>query len=341
MAPRQRVTAYLYSLDAMTSLAGAMNPSHYAAGWHPTATVGAIGAALAAGKLAGLDAEQTSSALAIAANQASGMRSVFGSMGKALNAGNAARVGVLAAALAGRGFTGGVGVLDGMGGFRALHAGSSAGPDDLSHPLDHSFTRAIGGLSLKRFPACGVMQAPIEAALSVAAQRRLTVSDIASVDCVVEPFIRRILIEARPDSGSAARFSAQHCVAVALLDATVGLAQFTDERAAAGDVHALFERINIVDAYSDDRSPDMRWPCALTVTCSDGRRLNAIVDQPQGRGFGELLAERELGAKFADCLSWGGIDPEDISRCGSLLAELETLTELGELMNLLAGRARP
>src|ERR1043166_972895 len=72
--------------------------------WTPTTTVGAFGAAAAVGRLLGLDEQQTAWALGIAATQACGLREMGGSMSKSFNPGHAARCGLSAALLGGRGF---------------------------------------------------------------------------------------------------------------------------------------------------------------------------------------------------------------------------------------------
>src|SRR5439155_21388957 len=83
-----------------------LGPAHYRAGWHATSTLGTLGAAMAAGRLLGLDAGRLAAALAIAVSQASGSRRNFGTMTKPFHAGHAARCGVAAARLAARGMTG-------------------------------------------------------------------------------------------------------------------------------------------------------------------------------------------------------------------------------------------
>jgi 2-methylcitrate dehydratase PrpD len=202
--------------------------------------------------------------------------------------------------------------------------------------LDHSFTNAIGGLSLKRFPACGVNQAPIEAALQVAAREGFDVAAVEEVRCRVDPFIRNVLIGAPPRNGNEARFSLEHCVAVAMQDQAAGLAQFSAERVNDRQVRALAAKVSIVDGESGARGPDMRWPCALTVRLAGGRMLEELVDQPQGRGFGQLLAEPDLLAKFEDCAAHAGLAPEATRRALELMADLERLDDAGELARACA-----
>ena len=93
--------------DAALRIGEAVNPSHYKF-WHPTGTAATFGAAVAAGSLLGLDANQMLDALGTAGTQAAGLWefNADGAMSKHLHPGKAAMNGVLAADLAAAGFTG-------------------------------------------------------------------------------------------------------------------------------------------------------------------------------------------------------------------------------------------
>ncbi|HUS95151.1 MAG TPA: MmgE/PrpD family protein, partial [Hyphomicrobiaceae bacterium] len=78
---------------------------HYEVGFHATATLGTFGAAAAAAHMMKLDASAVRHAIGIAASQAAGLKSNFGTMTKPLHAGKAAMNGLMAARLAARGFT--------------------------------------------------------------------------------------------------------------------------------------------------------------------------------------------------------------------------------------------
>ena len=109
---RQFLEAFLTGFEVECKIAEAIHPSHYKKGFHSSGTVGTFGAAAAAAKLLGLDADKTAHALAIAASTAAGIRVNFGTMTKPLHVGRASQNGVVAAELAARGFTGGKDALD-------------------------------------------------------------------------------------------------------------------------------------------------------------------------------------------------------------------------------------
>src|SRR5205807_8067229 len=92
--------AYAEGYEAMAALAAASHPALYDGGWHPTAVLAPVGAAVAASRLLGLDQADREHALALAMLRAGGTRGAFGSDGKAIQVGLAAAAGVQAALMA-------------------------------------------------------------------------------------------------------------------------------------------------------------------------------------------------------------------------------------------------
>jgi len=94
------LTAFVVGVEIEAKLGRAVNPAHYEVGWHATGSVGAFGAAVAAGKLLGLDETRMCHAIGLAATQPVGLREMFGSMTKSFHPGRAAQNGLFAALLA-------------------------------------------------------------------------------------------------------------------------------------------------------------------------------------------------------------------------------------------------
>ena len=109
-------------------------PTMMSRGFHPGPVTGIFGAAIAAAKIMGLDAEQMNSTIALCASLAGGNPEAARSGGKALREGAAVRNAMLAVALAKAGHAGGETVLEGEAGFYHAFAGSNTGR------LTYSFT---------------------------------------------------------------------------------------------------------------------------------------------------------------------------------------------------------
>ena len=165
----QFLTAFLTGFEVECKISEAIHPDHYKKGFHSSATVGTFGAATTAAKLLGLDKQQLEHMLAIAASSASGIRVNFGSMTKPLHVGRAAQNGIVAAELAGLGFTGGKDALDPPWGFfQTFSHGGGFDENRIVGKLGNPHTIVTPGVSIKPYP-CGVLGHP-----TMDAMRRLS-----------------------------------------------------------------------------------------------------------------------------------------------------------------------
>src|SRR6201991_2826894 len=125
---RDVLTAIVAGYEVCCRLGNALDPtSHYARGFHPTATAGTYGAAAAAGKLFGLSKEQIIAAFGVAGSQAAGSLQflVNGAWNKRYQVGASAMNGVIAATLARNDF---VGATESVEGKHGLLVGYSDDP---------------------------------------------------------------------------------------------------------------------------------------------------------------------------------------------------------------------
>jgi 2-methylcitrate dehydratase PrpD len=188
--------AYAAGFEAMGALSRASHPALYERGWHPTAVCGSVGAAVAAGRLLGLDAEAAGNAARLALLRAGGMRAAFGSDGKALQVGMAAAAGVQAALLAEQGA---VVTVDEPFGFADVFGGTWAEPDPAAPAVARNW--------IKPWPCCLMAHAAIEAALTVQGEGPLEV--------VVHPVARAAARYDEVADALQAKFSIPYLVAFA------------------------------------------------------------------------------------------------------------------------------
>src|SRR5260221_2896068 len=127
---RDVLTAIVAGYEVCCRLGNALDPtSHYARGFHPTATAGTYGAAAAAAKLFGLSKQQIVAAFGVSGSQAAGSLQflVNGAWNKRYQVGATAMNGVIAATLARNDF---VGATESVEGKHGLLVGYS----DNAHP---------------------------------------------------------------------------------------------------------------------------------------------------------------------------------------------------------------
>ena len=152
---------------------------HYDAGFHPTATCGAFGAAAAAARTFGLDAEATASAFGIVLSQSAGSLQFLanGAWTKRFQVGWASMAGLVAATFAREGYKGAEAAIEGRHGFLRSYAPNPK-PDRVLQDLGSAWELMETGV--KPYPSCRWGHAGIDAALELRAEHNLQVDEIES-----------------------------------------------------------------------------------------------------------------------------------------------------------------
>src|SRR5882757_1293835 len=131
---RQLLTGVAAAYEVMERMASEFIPTVMSRGFHAGPVFGIFGAAVAAGKIEGLNADQLNSAIAQCVNLAAGNLEGARSGGRSLREGAAVRNALLAVAMARFGTPGGETTLEGDAGFYHAYAGNNRGE------LRYSFT---------------------------------------------------------------------------------------------------------------------------------------------------------------------------------------------------------
>jgi 2-methylcitrate dehydratase PrpD len=277
---RDLIAAFVAGYETACEIGEIVAPSHYARGFHATGTVATFGAAAACAHIHRLDGGATAGALGIAGTQAAGLKSMFGTMCKALHAGKAAENGLLAAELGSRGFSSRTDVLECANGFAATHA-------DGLRPR-HQFSSDSGEYHIannlfKYHASCHQTHAAIEALRALQAEHSFSSSDVVKVTLRHDAGADAICNISRPSTGLEIKFSLRMIAALALagLD-TAWVTNFSDAAARDPGLQALRDRIEVTFVRD--------WPLTrseVTVHLADGRVLNGSHDSGQ--------PERDLG----------------------------------------------
>lgn len=296
----QFLKAVVLGYELSTRIGVVMGRSHYKH-WHSTGTVGAFGAAAAAGSALELSEMEFAHALATAATFAAGLQQAFrmDSMSKPLHAGRAAEAGVLAAQLAKRGVTGSLDVLDGEIGFG--HA-MSDGPDwsAIGATLGSDFH--INRLTFKNHIGCGHTFAAIDGALELQRQKSIHAADIVRVNVATYKPALDIACYADPSTENEAKFSLRYVVATALVHGSVRLAAYEPHRLADEATQRLLQIITVaVDPDIDAAFPAQR-AARIEIETRDGQVHRYF--QPNRKGDPEEpLSDAELESKLLELAS--------------------------------------
>ncbi len=270
------IAAFLVGAEASVRFGLVLGAGHYNRGFHQTATAGAIGATVAAGRLAGLDRDGMARALGLVASRAAGVRAQFGSMGKPWNAGIAAAAGVECAALAAAGMTAATDGLFGPQGMVATHADT---PGDWPDSPDFLFA----DVKYKLHACCHGTHAMIEALAALG-----PLSDVAEVQLRTAPRWMTVCNIATPRTGLEVKFSYRWLAAMVLSGRpTADEAAYTD--ACAADP-ALARLAALVKVVADPALTDLQAEGAVVL--ADGRTLPFAFD------LGRFEAPETLGPRL-------------------------------------------
>ena len=277
-----------------------MNPSHYEHGWHCTSTIGTIGAAATAARVLGLDAEETTRALSIAASEASGIKENFGTMVKPLQGGLAARNGVLAALLAKEGLSASARAIEGTQGFLVAMQSEKADMSTALAALGDHWEILEGGITVKLYPSCAATHPTIDTLLDLRSELGLVPDAIESIDVFVDPVTPTVLIYDRPQTGLQGKFSLHYCAAAAVGFGGVGIETFEPEAMQIPSVVNLVSRVVMHADENVGRDAAPLTQARIVVCLRDGRTIERSVDG--ARGYPKKPATTdELNQKFIRC----------------------------------------
>jgi len=325
---------YVVGTELMCRLALVAPTAIHRAGFHPTAVIGALGAAAGVGATLRLSPQHLTSALGIAGSMASGIIEYLaeGTWTKRLHAGWAAQAGLRAALLGREGFLGPRTVLEGAHGFFHAFGTESIAPDFrfVTEGLGDDWRMAR--IAFKPY-ACGTMLHPfIDCAIRLA-RDGVKAADVREVVCRVgEGTVHRLwepLAEKRtPTTAYSAKFSGPFAVALGLVERAAGVEQFTEAKVRDQGLLALAARVRYeidpADEYPRNYTGEVR------VVLADGSVRKARQPYLRG-GVREPLERREIAAKFRANAAYGGWSEDEIGRLEVWCDGLYEQDDLGEL----------
>ncbi len=278
------------------------------AGFHPTAVLGAMGAAASVATALRLSKNQFVNALGIAGSMAAGIIEYLaeGAWTKRMHPGWAAQSGIRAADLARAGFVGPRAVFEGTHGL--FHG--------FARTTDGDWDKLVGGfgerwvansLAFKLY-ACGTMTQPYVDCARRLAEKGVRAEEVVEMVCeAAEGTVHRLweplADKQRPPNAYFAKFSQPYCIAAGFVLGHAGLEAFTEERVRDERLRSLAAKVR----YEID--PDNPYPDEFTghvrARLKDGRTLEERQEHLRG-GRNEPLSRAEIEEKFRLNCAYGG-----------------------------------
>jgi 2-methylcitrate dehydratase PrpD len=300
--------------------------------WQQGSTGGSLAAAMAAGKVLGLDAGGLRAALGIAAEQACGlqaMRTESGHMHKSLHMGVGARNGLTSAYLAQVGYGGVENILEPpYSVFEAFIPGAQQ-PEEMTIGLGERFD--ILSSRFKRYSAGSPTHSAIASMLGLMADEGLAPDDLSAIDVRI-PSLEHDLLS----KSLTLNINFEYIIAVAALDGRVTWDQYTEERQEDPVLRDLWRRVT---ARGDTEMDALKSahvgarPAEVTLTTHDGRTFARRMDFPPGHPRNPLSAE-ELREKF-DYWSTLVISKSRSAELAETIDGLERVDDINRLGDLL------
>ena len=321
VAGTEFLNAFILGMEAECRMGNAVYPEHYTMGWHITGSCGPFGSAVACGKLLGLNEQQMTWAIGIAASQPVGMKTQFGTMTKSFHPGRAAQNGLMAALLAQAGYTASEVALEGKDGW----AQAVSTRVDWREVTEGLGTRYEAALNTYKPFACGIVMHPaIDAAIQLRNENHLTGAEIEQAELHCNPLVTALTGKTDPQTGLEAKFSIYQAIAVAILEGAGGERQFSDRLARDPAAIALRKRVTL---KLDPAVP--AETCDLTLRLKDGRVLTRHIKEAIGSTTNPMT-DPALDAKFTD-LARGILTPAKTTRLIALCRGVEGLKDAGAI----------
>jgi 2-methylcitrate dehydratase PrpD len=297
-------------------------PSHYLKGFHVTGTVGSFSATAAAGRMLGLTDAQLAVAFGIAATQAAGLKSNFGTMCKPLHAGTASEHGLRAVRLAAKGFTARGDSLECDQGFASSQSDHLEIESALAEPPSGWHLR---NNLFKYHASCYLTHSPIECGKEIRLKSNFPPERVKKITLKIESGADKVCNIPNPTTGLEAKFSLRQTLAMALTGVdTANVESYNEAITQEPRIKALRDKMAI--EFQDGWTKSL---AEVSIQLDDGTTLEAKHDS--GIPWADVGKQRRaLETKF-DSLVTPVLGAAGTKRLHDAIERIDTLGDVGDL----------
>ncbi len=326
---KQFALGMICGYETSIRIASAMQPYHYSAGYHPTATCCTLGVAVGIAVMLGFTQKEIKDSLSAASISACGTLKVLEDVSelKPYNCAKAGLMGFFSATMAKAGFTGPNDALGGETGF--LKMMTDKYDEDIL--LTHNGTLYVEKIYQKPYASCRHTHPEIEAALAI---RQMDDFNIDSIDSVSVRTYKGVI--GKHDGHdiygeSSARMSIPFSLAVSLITGKAGIEEFADPYVNDKSILELTKKIEIVgDEELSRLVPDKR-AAIVDVKLKNGPCFSHRVDYPKGEPENPL-SETELYTKYVSMMRHAHVSSERYDAIfNEIMAKSEPIIDMLDL----------
>jgi 2-methylcitrate dehydratase PrpD len=300
-------------------------------GWHSPGVIGALGGAVAAGKLAGLDAERMRWALGLAGAQASGTFAQWGTPTIKFHQAHGAVAGLLAATLARERFRSSDEILAHPDGGLFNTYSDGGDPDAMTAGLGEHWE--LERISMRLWPMASSLQGVVSAVFDLIADHDLRPEHVARMTIRLGEATYALHGEMGWDDRFRGLLSTRYAASVVLHDRACWLDQFEPARIADPAVSSFAaERVVVIE----DRSVPAAG-AVVEAELTDGGRASVRRDIPKGDADDPLSTD-DVVDKFRRAAG-GILSHADTEAAVRALLDVEELPDVDAVLDRLAGVA--
>jgi 2-methylcitrate dehydratase PrpD len=324
------LTAFVVGYEVAARVGNSVNKEgrlHYKY-WHPTATIGTIGASAAAAKVMNLTREAIEQAIGLGVDQAAGFRYCIdkGDFSKSLHPGWAAMRGIMSAQIMTTGANGPKGLLEYSSGF--CNATSSAPHmEELTKDLGKEFY--IMQDAYKFYPTIHCSHTGIEATLGVVIKNDIKAEDVEAINLKISDLAKGQGMNYNPENPLAARLSIPYCVATAVLRRHVNLGDFTESDLHNSKLREIMSKIKIIPEPEFGIKYPKGFVAHLKLKTKSGKEYEDFIVYPKGHPD-RPADDKEIADKYSylTSLTWPAAKAEKVYDVMMNLEKVDVVSEL-------------
>ena len=321
----------LTGYESTLRLACSIQPGHKLKGFHATGPCGTIGATMGIAAMMGFSKEQFKAAMSAACTSASGILEMIEGDTQMMpyNAGKAASNAVVSAIVGYSGFKTPEDALGGKRGF--LHCFA----DEVKYELLTNFEDGFYCTTnyFKPYAACGHCHASIEAALRLRRKMIIPIEQIKRIDIQTYKLALKGHDHTVINGVNSARMSIPYSAAVALVNGSAGVDDFSEEAIKDKGILDLVSRISVCENEELSRQAPAKRMAIMTVY-TDDEVISETVEYPKGQPENPMSIEDILN-KFYECGRSAGVTEPSIKRISELILEGDDLP-ISDLMKYIS-----
>lgn len=327
------LTGIIIGYETSIRIASSIQPYHYSAGYHPSATCCPLGVAVGLGVMMQLPLNVIKNAFSCAAISAGGSLKVLEDISelKIFNVGRAAKLAYLSIVMAQAGFLGPQEPLLGDTGFLKMMA-THFDEKELHRPVKEEFY--INKTYIKPYASCRHTHAAIEAAIRLRDLYSISLSEIESLQVITYSGVIGKHDGHEIYGEASAKMSIPYCVSIALATGRADMTVFEEPYISDKTILALTRIVEVVsDDYLSSLVPHKR-AAIVRIKTKENIEYEEKVEYPKGEPENQM-SQIELYAKFKSLINVAGVSEKRADEIISVIFDHEEIN-LKKLFNLLS-----